>query len=572
MTVRPIINSTTSPISVVNATNSIDNCMCNDSNNNINNNNNSNVSNNIINNFTSRSPLTRSAFPGVVLMSPQSVSKSTSSSFKQLQSSMFLPTRNNNINTTNISTNSGSNDMLSFDDMLDKITYESTNLPSIQHPIPLLPNANSASSVPLIDISYETTPVNNSSYSNNTHLRPINTTTTTTTTNSSTSYNPLLSPNIHSPSPQQYVNPTSPLDQNYPSYLNQQYLDVPSLNNSNNSSADISTSFPTNTYTNMFLQGINHINHWIKNLSVQQQIMAVDNILSVLSDDTLFHIKTKINSILQSSNVDVPFSNHTSPLITTSSNSTTAYNNNNNNSNNNNISSFTFEDQYNPEFLKLHSSLFNNKQIDTSNNISRYLSPKTNQHGNNNNSYNNLTYHPWSPQPVSRKQPIFNMERPKSADPGMFMTKRNPYQHSTSKYFFESSSSSTNTNTKDNKSNNVNSMNNNNNSINFHTTNNNNNNTNIHSASSTNNTMTPENLCNPSLLKNIPAWLKSLRLHKYSNCLGNLPWLKLIYLTDEELEVKGVSALGARRKLLKAFNIVKDCKEKNLIDKSAYLL
>ena len=41
-------------------------------------------------------------------------------------------------------------------------------------------------------------------------------------------------------------------------------------------------------------------------------------------------------------------------------------------------------------------------------------------------------------------------------------------------------------------------------------------------------------------------------------------------MTDEELEVKGVSALGARRKLLKAFNIVKDCKEQNLIDKSAY--
>ncbi|KOG96831.1 Vts1p [Saccharomyces eubayanus] len=87
---------------------------------------------------------------------------------------------------------------------------------------------------------------------------------------------------------------------------------------------------------------------------------------------------------------------------------------------------------------------------------------------------------------------------------------------------------------------------------------------------SSNSSMNPKSLTDPKLLKNIPMWLKSLRLHKYSDALSGTPWIELIYLDDETLEKKGVLALGARRKLLKAFGIVMDYKERDLIDRSAY--
>ncbi|KAI5966474.1 VTS1 [Candida pseudojiufengensis] len=59
-------------------------------------------------------------------------------------------------------------------------------------------------------------------------------------------------------------------------------------------------------------------------------------------------------------------------------------------------------------------------------------------------------------------------------------------------------------------------------------------------------------------LNNIPSWLKLLRLHKYTDFLKDIYWKDLIELNNEELEEKGVAALGARRKLLKAFEMVKE--------------
>jgi hypothetical protein len=59
------------------------------------------------------------------------------------------------------------------------------------------------------------------------------------------------------------------------------------------------------------------------------------------------------------------------------------------------------------------------------------------------------------------------------------------------------------------------------------------------------------------LVKNIPAWLHSLRLHKYTALFENLPWTKVIKLTDEDLQQMGMTALGARRKILKAFDLIK---------------
>lgn len=62
---------------------------------------------------------------------------------------------------------------------------------------------------------------------------------------------------------------------------------------------------------------------------------------------------------------------------------------------------------------------------------------------------------------------------------------------------------------------------------------------------------------NPELLKDIPAWLRSLRLHKYTQCFDGLTWQEIVVLDDATLEAKGVAALGARRRLLRSFEQVR---------------
>jgi hypothetical protein len=61
----------------------------------------------------------------------------------------------------------------------------------------------------------------------------------------------------------------------------------------------------------------------------------------------------------------------------------------------------------------------------------------------------------------------------------------------------------------------------------------------------------PEDPTNPELLNDIPLWLRSLRLHKYTDNLKDLKWTELVQLDDEALDKRGVNALGARRKMLK---------------------
>ena len=61
----------------------------------------------------------------------------------------------------------------------------------------------------------------------------------------------------------------------------------------------------------------------------------------------------------------------------------------------------------------------------------------------------------------------------------------------------------------------------------------------------------PEDPTDPHLLQDIPNWLRSLRLHKYTDNLKDLKWTDLILLDDKGLEDRGVNALGARRKMLK---------------------
>lgn len=62
---------------------------------------------------------------------------------------------------------------------------------------------------------------------------------------------------------------------------------------------------------------------------------------------------------------------------------------------------------------------------------------------------------------------------------------------------------------------------------------------------------------NPEMLKDIPGWLRTLRLHKYTQCFDGLPWEEIVVLDDATLESKGVAALGARRRLLRTFEHVR---------------
>ncbi|TPX32276.1 hypothetical protein SmJEL517_g04598 [Synchytrium microbalum] len=58
-------------------------------------------------------------------------------------------------------------------------------------------------------------------------------------------------------------------------------------------------------------------------------------------------------------------------------------------------------------------------------------------------------------------------------------------------------------------------------------------------------------------LNDVPSWLRSLRLHKYTPIFEGMTLKELVQLSDEDLSTKGVSALGARRKLTKVFEMVK---------------
>lgn len=61
----------------------------------------------------------------------------------------------------------------------------------------------------------------------------------------------------------------------------------------------------------------------------------------------------------------------------------------------------------------------------------------------------------------------------------------------------------------------------------------------------------------PALLNDIPAWLRSLRLHKYTPNFEGVQWRDMVVMDEAALEAKGVAALGARRKMLKTFEVVR---------------
>jgi len=61
----------------------------------------------------------------------------------------------------------------------------------------------------------------------------------------------------------------------------------------------------------------------------------------------------------------------------------------------------------------------------------------------------------------------------------------------------------------------------------------------------------------PEMLNDIPGWLRTLRLHKYTQAFDGLTWQEMVVLDDATLEAKGVAALGARRRLLRTFEHVR---------------
>ncbi|KAI8996777.1 hypothetical protein BDB01DRAFT_830432 [Pilobolus umbonatus] len=68
------------------------------------------------------------------------------------------------------------------------------------------------------------------------------------------------------------------------------------------------------------------------------------------------------------------------------------------------------------------------------------------------------------------------------------------------------------------------------------------------------------------LLRDVPAWLRSLRLHKYNPIFSDSTWQEMVKMSDNDLLHKGVAALGARRKMLKVFENVKAHCEANNIE------
>ncbi|KAL1921863.1 uncharacterized protein VTP21DRAFT_10505 [Calcarisporiella thermophila] len=68
-----------------------------------------------------------------------------------------------------------------------------------------------------------------------------------------------------------------------------------------------------------------------------------------------------------------------------------------------------------------------------------------------------------------------------------------------------------------------------------------------------------------NLLEDVAAWLRSLRLHKYTPLFEGMSWREMLQMNDEDLAGRGVAALGARRKMLKVFEMVKThCVQNNI--------
>lgn len=327
-----------------------------------------------------------------------------------------------------------------------------------------------------------------------------------------------------------------------------------------------------NTVVN-FTQDINQLCSWTSMLSSAQQNTVMDNLLSTLNEDVLQYTKLKLDSLMNSGYLS-------------------------------------------PQIPAIASPVPNRENYPITNLDSVFFSEKDKENDKDNNHIdsridNSIIYQQWSPQPTSMTQPIYDYikdmhQRPKSADPHVSQAnsnqkaKRAQANFNSNLHTHSSYSNHNNYYSSKGRQGNMEFENGNaNNSTNGHSYYGNrqqsipnnalspeispNSSSNVHvgttasppvsavGANGNGSSMNPRTLTDPRLLTNIPSWLKSLRLHKYSEALGAKKWDELIYLDDDTLEKMGISALGARRKLLKAFAIVRDYKEHGLIDQTAYI-
>ena len=61
----------------------------------------------------------------------------------------------------------------------------------------------------------------------------------------------------------------------------------------------------------------------------------------------------------------------------------------------------------------------------------------------------------------------------------------------------------------------------------------------------------------PAVLNDVAGWLRSLRLHKYKPNFEGMSWKEMVLMDEQALGAQGVAALGARRKMLKTFEVVR---------------
>lgn len=66
-----------------------------------------------------------------------------------------------------------------------------------------------------------------------------------------------------------------------------------------------------------------------------------------------------------------------------------------------------------------------------------------------------------------------------------------------------------------------------------------------------------EEVADISILNDTPAWLRHLRLHKYTPNFERSNWREMVQMNEQALIDTGVAALGARRKMLKTFEAVR---------------
>ncbi|KAH9012276.1 hypothetical protein EDB85DRAFT_2281309 [Lactarius pseudohatsudake] len=71
----------------------------------------------------------------------------------------------------------------------------------------------------------------------------------------------------------------------------------------------------------------------------------------------------------------------------------------------------------------------------------------------------------------------------------------------------------------------------------------------------------------PSVLNDVAGWLRTLRLHKYTPNFEGMTWKEMVVMDEQALEAQGVAALGARRQMLKTFEVVR--KKMGIDDPSA---